>query len=422
MILTPQGPNTTGRLAARALAALLLGALILPAAAPAKKPKKNQAVVIGKVFNQQDEALAGASVTVTSSLDPAFRLEATSDDKGEFTLSVTDPQGDYVFHLEAEGYAPFEDAVALQAGEEANLGFRLIDAATGRRQDAIKAFNDGAAAFNQESYADATGKFQEAAELDPTMPEPHQGLAEIHFREKDYEAAAAEIEKFLAAKPDDVGALSLAYMIYRELGNAERTEALIEALGKTEKAKPLARQIYNEGVAAVQKGDSEQAIERFRRAAVLDPELAPAYSSQATILYNEQRYQEAAAALEKLFALDPENVQGRRVNFLIYDALDDSEKAAAALDAYLAVDPDGALDVMYQRADMDFRDGRTDKAIAALRKIIERKPDMARAHYTLGLAYASSDKAKAKLHLQKFLELAPDDPEASTAKEILSYL
>lgn len=411
------------RFAVRVLAALLLGALVLPAAAPArKKPKKNEAVVIGKVADQQDDALAGIRVTVTAESDPAFKLEATTDDKGQFTLTVTEPQGAYLFHLEGEGYAPFDGDVPLTAGEEANLGFQLLDAATGRRQNAVKAFNAGAGAFNQEDLTAAKEKFREASELDPEMPEPHQGLAEVYFSEKDMEAAAAEIETYLAARPDDDGALALAYAIYRELGNSERTEELVGALAKTDKARPLARQVYNEGVAAAQKGDHAQAVERFRRAAALDPELAPAWSSQATILYNEERYQEAEAALEKLFALDPENVPGRRVAYLIHDAQGESEKAAAALDAYLAADPDGAIDVMYQRADMDFRDGNTAKAIAALEKILERKPDMARAHYTLGLCYASSDQAKAKTHFLKFLELAPDDPEAPTAREMLSYL
>ena len=165
-----------------------------------------------------------------------------------------------------------------------------------------------------------------------------------------------------------------------------------------------------------------KAVERFRRASQLDPELAPAYSSEATMLYNLARYDDALAALDKLFALDAENVQGRRVHYLVYDAMNDQAKVAEALDAYLAADPDGAIEVMYQRADLDFRDGATAKAIAALEKIIELKSDMPRAHCTLGLCYTQSDKAKAKAHFQKFLELAPDDPEAATAKELLSYL
>lgn len=416
------GRNTTARFAARALAALLLGALLLPAAVPAKKKaKKDEALVSGKVVDMQDAAVAGAEVTVTAEQVPDFRLEATTDAQGEFTLSVQEPQGDYVFHVEREGYAAREGKVTLQANEEANIVIQLLDAATGRRQEAVKAFNDGVQAFNREDVDAATAKFREAAELAPGMPEAHHGLAKVYYRQEKLNEAAAEIDVYLAAQPDDVDALSLAYMIYHDLGNAERTDELIDALAKTDKAKPLARQVYNEGVVATQASDYERAIDRFRRAAALDPELVPAYSSLATVLYNAERYPEAQEALEKLFARDAENVQGRRIRYLIYDARDDQASASAALDAYVAVDPDGAVEVMYQRADMDFRDGRPEKAIAALKRILELKPEMARAHYTLGLAYASSDKAKAREHLERFLELAPDDPEAATAREMLTY-
>ena len=318
--------------------------------------------------------------------------------------------------------APFAGTVPLMAGEEANLGFKLLDAAAGARQEAVQAFNAGVQAFNQSQFDAAKAKFLEAVEKAPDMIEPHQGLAEIYYREKDLEAAAAAIERYLAVKPDDTSALTLAYTIHQESGNRERTEQLIDALAETEKAKPLARQIYNQGVAASQRGDDERAVERFRRASSLDPELAAAYSGEATILYNEARYDEAEAALEKLFALDPQNQQGRRMSFLVHDARDDQTKAAEALEAYLAVDKDGAVDLMYQRADMDFRDGNRAKAIAALERILELSPNMARAHYTLGLCHMSADQSKAKQHLERFIELAPEDPEVASAEEMLSYL
>ncbi len=47
---------------------------------------------------------------------------------------------------------------------------------------------------------------------------------------------------------------------------------------------------------------------------------------------------------------------------------------------------------------------------------------MARAHYTLGLIYSSTDQAKAKYHFQKFVEMAPNDLEAASAKEMLNSL
>ena len=89
--------------------------------------------------------------------------------------------------------------------------------------------------------------------------------------------------------------------------------------------------------------------------------------------------------------------------------------------SYIELDRAAAADLLYQRADLDFRDNQPELARAALLKVLELDPDMARAHYTLGKVYASTDTAKAKEHLQKFIELAPEDPEVETAKAMISY-
>ena len=40
----------------------------------------------------------------------------------------------------------------------------------------------------------------------------------------------------------------------------------------------------------------------------------------------------------------------------------------------------------------------------------------------LGKALAQTDPDRARTHLQKFLKLAPNDPDAKQARELLSYL
>ncbi|HEX6863618.1 MAG TPA: tetratricopeptide repeat protein, partial [Thermoanaerobaculia bacterium] len=52
-----------------------------------------------------------------------------------------------------------------------------------------------------------------------------------------------------------------------------------------------------------------------------------------------------------------------------------------------------------------------------------RNPQFAKGHYVLGLTYAKTDdKAKAIEHLETFLQMAPNDAEAASAKEMLEYL
>ena len=61
--------------------------------------------------------------------------------------------------------------------------------------------------------------------------------------------------------------------------------------------------------------------------------------------------------------------------------------------------------------------------MAAYEKALELEPEMARAHYRLGLAYLSAGELeRARNHLTRFIELQPEDPEAATAREMLGYL
>ena len=56
-------------------------------------------------------------------------------------------------------------------------------------------------------------------------------------------------------------------------------------------------------------------------------------------------------------------------------------------------------------------------------KVLEVDPTNAQAHYLLGLVYlGEGDKAKTRDNLERFLELAPDDPDADAARDILEYL
>ena len=214
----------------------------------------------------------------------------------------------------------------------------------------------------------------------------------------------------------------LAYEAYVGLGDEEKASALRSALGGSAQAGGLAIQAYNEGAVATQQGDLATAVARFEAALELDPELAQAWAGLASVYYNQENYSKALEAADTLLAMDSASVQGRRVRFLVQDALNNDPAAFDnAFDAYAEVDAAGAVDVLYQRADLDFRAGEMATAQKALQKILALQPDFPRAHYTLGLTYAQSDTAKAREHLERFIELAPDDPEVEMAQSMLSY-
>lgn len=402
-----------------ALAAALVLTLLAPPGAAAKK-KKETSALSGVVENRAGEPLVDVRVTLNAASGSEFTGTAKTDKNGEFSVEVP-AEGSYLLRLEKEGYAPLEKTTFLVLGEEHLVQVQMLNAAEDRRNEAVRAYNEGAKAYQAKDMATAKERFLAATAGDPSIAEPFLVLADIYLVEGAHREAADAAEKYLALKPGDQKGQMLAYEAYQKLGDQAKVDELRAALGKTDAAPQLAIQTFNEGAIANQEGDLDKAIEKFQSALGLDPDLAEAHAALAAIYYNQERYDEALAGVEKALALNPEHVTSHRVRFLILDAKGDRASADKAMASYVAVDSKGAVGLLYKRADLDFRDGQPQLARAGLLKVLELDPDMARAHYTLGLIYASDDTAKAKEHFEKFIELAPDDPEVATAKEMMSY-
>jgi tetratricopeptide (TPR) repeat protein len=67
--------------------------------------------------------------------------------------------------------------------------------------------------------------------------------------------------------------------------------------------------------------------------------------------------------------------------------------------------------------------GMAGEALAAFEQAEKADPTFPKTHYMLGLTYANLDKKDlAKEHLAKFLEMAPSDENAETAKMMLDEL
>lgn len=405
------------------LCLMTLWSLGLATPADAKKGKKKKGdlgVIEGRVLDTQDQILTAVAVRVTSADGTTFEESMSSDKKGMFTVEVPNPSGEYTVHLEKEGFAPFDAVIPLEIGDQQNIDFRLITEEMGNRQRSVEAYNAGVQAFNAMDKEKAKALFSEAVELDPNLAQALFGLTDIYLEEKDYAAAASAAERYMALQPEDAKGKRLAFQAYLGLGDEDKQRVLRAALKDTDFADNLAVQIFNRGAMASQKGELDEAVRQFRGALDLDPELTAAYSGLASVYYNQQAYDDALQAIDNLLQRDPDNLSGRRIRYLIHDVRNDQEHLDAAFDAYAEIDPAGAADVLYQRADMDFQHGEPEVARRNLEKVIALAPEMPRAYYTLGLVYFSIDAAKAKQYLQKFIDMAPDDPEVAMAREMLN--
>lgn len=400
--------------------------LAAPAGAKSKKSKekeeKTRALLAAVVLGTDEQPLVKATVRLEAP-DGAVLLDGRTDKEGRFEIEIESPAGPYLLSLAHEGYAPFTTDLDLQPQQRYDYTFKLFDAESAKAQDAVKAFNEAAEAYKAGDSDAARAGFERARDLDPTLAPPYLALADLYLGAEELDAAAATIDRYLELAPDDLRGKRLAYQIFARRGDHERARSQLEALRGSEHARPLAQRLYNEGVAALHAEDQATAIERFEVSRWMDETLTEPLVALVSLRYNAGEYEAVRALLERLEALDPDNEEALRLRYLLHDALAETDAAMAAFEAYQAVAPSAAATLLYERADLDFRSGNPGAAKRALLRIVDVAPEHARAHYTLGLVYASEGNgAKARQHLQRFLELAPEDPEAGAAREMLPHL
>jgi tetratricopeptide (TPR) repeat protein len=215
------------------------------------------------------------------------------------------------------------------------------------------------------------------------------------------------------------------------IGSNERHDFQIVSLEEAQRRGPSGREltpqekavvVFNEGAEAAQMDDTPTARAKFEEAARLDPQLAAAQTALGSLAYEEKDWAKTVEYAERARALDAKDVKALRLLAAAYGQLGDKAKADAARAELAKVDPTaGAADV-YNDGVREYNAGNTDAAKQLFDKALEVDPEFAKAHYMLGLCLSGSDAAKAKEHFETFLRLAPDDPDAATAREMLKYL
>lgn len=437
----------------RAFAAALLAGLGTAAALYGDA----QGRVLGAVRDPQGNPIPGAVATITSP-EFKFNLQKTADEKGNFTVIVLDATRSYVIRVEKEGYIPTQGPLDVHIGENTPQTYTMVKGTPGGQpkegkpappkelsgaDKAIPVFNDGVTAFKAGDAATAIAKFQEAEQLDPKQAAAPGALADVYLSQKQYPQAVAEADKYLAIKPGDPRGLRDRYDAYEGMGDKAKAKEALDALAAADPSRDTAIRVYNLGAAASRAGQNVEAAADLKKAIEIDPKMEPAYSGLANVYYNQKNYPEALATVDQLLALNPASAEAFRIRADVYrrmaaDAATHGEKSKAAeltkksqeaaqqgkasLGA-AAKTGGGSPDAVFNQGVAQFNSNDIQAATQTFEKVLEMKPAHARAHYMLGLCYVNQgNSAKAREYLSKFIQLAPSDPDAKTAKEMLQSL
>jgi tetratricopeptide (TPR) repeat protein len=181
--------------------------------------------------------------------------------------------------------------------------------------------------------------------------------------------------------------------------NAGKYDDAIAGFGKAAESQPTCFAcFYNIGYAYAQKKDYDNAETNYKKAIELKADYSDAYAGLASIYNAQRKFDQAAAASSKVAEL--------------------SSTLGAAGGA-----GGGGADALFNQGVVLWNGGKVADAKKAWEGAIAANPNHSEAHYQLGMALVNEGNlAGATTEFETYLKLAPDGPNAATAKGLVAQL
>lgn len=183
-----------------------------------------------------------------------------------------------------------------------------------------------------------------------------------------------------------------------------------------------AQKHYRNAMKALSDKDSARALAEFEAALKLHPGYYAARLEMGRELRLQKRYQEAEEALRPLAQIAPKQSVPRIERGIALLSLGRREEAAAELQAAVALEEASWAAHLYLGWALLEADGA--KAETHLTRALELdEPKAARAHLALArLAQEKGQRDAALEHLDAYIALAPDSPDAEAARKLAARL
>ncbi|MCU1275153.1 MAG: Tetratricopeptide 2 repeat protein, partial [Bryobacterales bacterium] len=343
-----------------------------------------QAYLHLKNFSQSEQAFLQALAVRPDSVDTLYQLAVLYAEQGH-------PDQAIQVLVRARQYAPARPDVLLLLGREA------ID----------EGFLD-----------DAVEVLTEAVRIGPGKIEPHLLLGEALTRKKFFDQALAEYETVLKIAPSNpqsyVGTgRTLLYM--RRYPEAE--QALYKALALD---RASAQAAYYMGLVAADKADYTGAQRWFEQALRSDPQYFPALYDMGVNCARQDDYARARDFLERAKMASPSFAQVYYRLSNVYRRLKDPERAAQNFGLFKKYEerdeqrrnyyPQGVLDFVQQTQDLPESE-RLERYRQQLLHATETKPDDLNVWFMLAqVSFRTGREQEAMAHIGKIVSFQPDSP------------
>lgn len=188
------------------------------------------------------------------------------------------------------------------------------------------------------------------------------------------------------------------------------------------------KKTFEEGVAASRAGNHDEAIAKFLRAAELNDKCYDCYYNIAYSQSQKKDLDKAEQAYKKAIEIKPDYAEAYSGLANTYNAARKFDEAAAASAKAIELTSAGAAgggnaDAMFNQGVILWNAGKIADAKKQFEAAIAANPNHAESHYQLGMALVNEGNlAAATAEFEAYLKLAPEGPNAATAKGILSTL
>ena len=190
------------------------------------------------------------------------------------------------------------------------------------------------------------------------------------------------------------------------------------------------KKTFEEGVTASRAGNHDAAITAFQAAAEINPNCFDCYYNIAFSETQKKDYDKAEAAYKKAIELKADYGEAYSGLANVYNAQRkfDLAATASAKAMELAGSAPGGLqggnaDAMFNQGVILWNAGKIPEAKKQFEAAVAANPNHAESHYQLGMALVNEGNlTAAATEFETYLKLAPNGPNAATAKGILGSL
>lgn len=223
----------------------------------------------------------------------------TAAAEAEAALAI-DPTDVRAMQLRFDSYRQLGDTAKEKEAAQA------LQELGGARDAAAQIFNEGADAYKSGDVAEAISKFQQAADLDPTLIQAQLVLAKLFYAEGTLSEALARAENVVALEPDNGDALKIAYDSALRLGESEAASRALDALAASD-PEWATTGLFQQAVDLYNAGQSDEAVAALEKVLEVEPDHAKAHYMLGVALFNTGQTGPAADHLRRFIELAPDD-------------------------------------------------------------------------------------------------------------------